>query len=539
MKFARIPVASAGSAILAHSVMTNEGRLHKGLTLTQAHIEKLQRANITHVWAAMLEPNDIHENDVAMRIAEKMTALLGNSNLRLGPASTGRCNIYATASGVCTFDASSVHHLNSLCEDITLATVAPQAKAVAGQIVATVKIIPFAVHAEIVTAALQAAAEIRLGVSAFTSKTARLILSRIDGMKESLFDKAVAITSRRLADLNIMLAEQVIVPHQVDAIAEQLLASDHDIILVLGGSAISDRADIIPAAIEKSGGTIVRMGMPVDPGNLLCFAQDKTGRPILGLPGCARSPKFNGLDIILQRLAANLPVTSTGIAQLGVGGLLDEQPERGHLREARSEEKHVRPLKIGALVLAAGQSSRMGIDNKLLLDDGRGPVITKVIDSLKRGNIQDIIVVTGKQADKISALVAPVPTVHNPAYKDGLSSSIRVGLCHVPDDWDGALIVLADMPAILPETISSICAAAASGIHDAVVPVHSDKQGHPVLWKRSAFALLQQVQGDMGGKAQLASMAERVLNLSVEDPGILMDIDTPQAWQAYQKLIRS
>jgi molybdenum cofactor cytidylyltransferase len=538
MKFAKIPIASAGSAILAHSVTTNEGRLHKGLILTQAHIEKLRLSNITHVWAAMLEPNDIHENDVAARIAEKMTAQSGNSNLRLGPANTGRCNIYATASGVCTFDASSVHHLNRLFEDITLATVEPHSRVTVGQIIATVKVIPFAVHAEAVTAALHAAAEIRLGVSAFTSKTARLILTRIDGMKESLFEKAVAITSRRLADLNIILTENVIVPHQVDAIAEKLLASNHDIILVLGGSAISDRADIIPAAIEKSGGTIVRMGMPVDPGNLLCFAQSKTGRPILGLPGCARSPKFNGLDIILQRLAANLPVTSADIAQMGVGGLLDEQPERGHLREARPEQ-HERSLKIGALVLAAGQSSRMGIDNKLLLDDGRGPVITKVIDCLKRSNIQDMIVVTGKEADKISALVAPVPTVHNPAYREGLSSSIRVGLSQVPDDWDGALIVLADMPAILPETISSICAAAASGMHDAVVPVHGDKQGHPVLWKRSAFALLQQVQGDMGGKAQLASMAERVLKLSVEDPGILMDIDTPQAWQAYQSLIRS
>jgi molybdenum cofactor cytidylyltransferase len=543
MKFARIAIADAQSAILAHSVSVGCIRLHKGIFLTSAHIEMLQRAEIFHVWAAMPEANEITENDVAVQIARillpEQELEIKKANVRAGVASAGRCNIYATAPGLCSFSAESVHKLNQLSENITLATVSPLSQVTAGQIIATVKIIPFAVRADIVDQALHCAADINLAVSAFTHKTASLIMTRLAGMKENLFNKAAAVTSQRLGGLNITMSERHIVAHDVDAVSDTLRRTNTDITLVLGASAIADRADIIPAAIEKSGSMIVRMGMPVDPGNLLCFAMSSTGKPIIGLPGCARSPKFNGLDIILQRLAANLLVTATDIAQMGVGGLLDDVSERGHLREARSVPEQPHAMKIGALVLAAGQSSRMGAHNKLLLDDGQGPVITKVINTLKHSNLHDIIVVTGYHAETLSALVAPVPTVHNPDYRDGLSSSLRAGLAHVPDDWDGALIVLADMPEIHPDTIRSICAAAVSSAHDAVVPVFGDKQGNPVLWKRPAFPLLRQAQADTGGKAQLAHMAERVLKLHVTDPAVLMDIDTPHAWQEYRSRLKS
>ena len=134
--------------------------------------------------------------------------------------------------------------------------------------------------------------------------------------------------------------------------------------LVAGASAIVDRRDVIPAAIERRGGTIEHFGMPVDPGNLLLLG--RLGEvPVLGLPGCARSPKVNGFDWVLQRLLAGLPVGAEDIMRMGAGGLLAEIP-RGPYRvpapAARRKPVAQPPQRpaIAALILAAGQSRRMG-----------------------------------------------------------------------------------------------------------------------------------------------------------------------------------
>jgi molybdenum cofactor cytidylyltransferase len=116
------------------------------------------------------------------------------------------------------------------------------------------------------------------------------------------------------------------VPHEAPSLAEALRRADligPDIVVVFGASAISDRRDVIPAAIEMAGGRIEHLGMPVDPGNLLLIAQMQ-GKPVLGAPGCARSPKENGFDWVLQRLLAGLTVGRAEIVALGVGGLLME-----------------------------------------------------------------------------------------------------------------------------------------------------------------------------------------------------------------------
>ena len=89
---------------------------------------------------------------------------------------------------------------------------------------------------------------------------------------------------------------------------------------------------LFPQAIEKAGGRIIHVGMPVDPGNLLVLGE-VNGKPVIGAPGCARSPKENGFDWILQRLAAGMEVSSDDIVAMGVGGLLTEIPLRPHPRE--------------------------------------------------------------------------------------------------------------------------------------------------------------------------------------------------------------
>ena len=100
-----------------------------------------------------------------------------------------------------------------------------------------------------------------------------------------------------------------------------------DALIAFGASAITDRRDVIPAAIEAIGGRIERFGMPVDPGNLLLLAE-RHGMPIIGAPGCARSPKENGFDWVLQRVLAGVPIHDADIRAMGVGGLLMEIASR-------------------------------------------------------------------------------------------------------------------------------------------------------------------------------------------------------------------
>src|SRR3954452_17864436 len=155
-------------------------------------------------------------------------------------------------------------------------------------------------------------------------------------------------------------------PHDERGLAEAIqgvLAAAAEMPIVFGASAIADRRDVIPSAVTAVGGTIEHFGMPVDPGNLMLVA-DLGGRPLLGAPGCARSPKENGFDWILARLLAGLPVTREDITGMGVGGLLMEIVTRPQPREAPQPAGR----RVAAIVLAAGRSTRMGGPNKLMAE---------------------------------------------------------------------------------------------------------------------------------------------------------------------------
>ena len=194
--------------------------------------------------------------------------------------------------------------------------------------IATVKIIPFAVTAKARDAALAAADAARplVRVAPYRIRKVGVVSTVLPGLAAKVIEKTLKVTEERLRPAGASIVAERRVPHEQKALAkaiEEVLGEGAELVLVFGASAIADRRDVIPAAVETIGGRIEHFGMPVDPGNLLLIA-DARGRPVLGAPGCARSPKENGFDWVLMRLLAGLKVSREAITGMGVGGLLME-----------------------------------------------------------------------------------------------------------------------------------------------------------------------------------------------------------------------
>jgi molybdenum cofactor cytidylyltransferase len=324
MKLVQCPVGEAAGAILAHSVKDAAFTLKKGHLLGPEDIERLRQAGYAMLTVVFTDPGDIGENAAAARLAE----ILKGPNIRTDQAFTGRCNLKSAAYGLLVTEKHTIDRINLIHEDITLATLDPYAVVQPGQLVATVKIIPFAVPGEVLVACEREATVVApaLQVAPFQPKRAGFIQTILPGIQDSVLNKTSRVLRRRLDAVQASLDLELRCPHDETELVlalRQLLDLNLDLIIVVGASAIIDRNDIIPAAIARSGGEILHFGMPVDPGNLLLLGRHGR-RPVLGMPGCARSPSLNGFDWALERLAADLPLTARDIMRLGAGGLLKE-----------------------------------------------------------------------------------------------------------------------------------------------------------------------------------------------------------------------
>jgi molybdenum cofactor cytidylyltransferase len=373
-------------------------------------------------------------------------------------------------------------------------------------------------------------------VAPLRASRAALIQTPLPGTKPSVMDKTVDAVRHRLEELGSSLVSETRVDHSVavvtTAIAEAKKAHP-DLVMIIGASAIADRRDVIPAAIEQAGGTVQHFGMPVDPGNLLLLAHGADGGPVLGLPGCARSPKLNGFDWVLQRLLAGIPVTGRDIQGMGVGGLLMDIPSRPLPRAAAVPPPAVaKAPAIAAVILAAGRSSRMGAENKLLADVGGKPMVWRVAEAVLKSQARPVIVVVGHQSDAVRAALAglDIAIVENPDYAEGLSTSLRRGLDALPDSVDGAVIELGDMPRVSAAEIDRLIAAFNPLEGRAIcVPTVQGQRGNPVLWGRAFFPEMHQVTGDKGARQLIDSFAEAVCEVPMNGDAVLVDIDEPQA----------
>jgi molybdenum cofactor cytidylyltransferase len=283
-------------------------------------------------------------------------------------------------------------------------------------------------------------------------------------------------------------------------------------------------------AVTKAGGRVLHLGMPVDPGNLMMFGA-LGDVPVIGVPSCARSPKLNGFDWVLARVMADVPVTREDIMDMGAGGLLAEIPTRPTPREGKPKPQ--RAPRVAAVVLAAGQSSRMGA-NKLLADVGGQPMIRRTVAAMRQA-VDDTIVVTGRDAGEIEAALdgLPVTFVHNPLFAEGLSTSLRAGIEALPPDTDAAVIALGDMPLVTPDAVRRLIAAYSPAEHRSViVPVFGGERGNPVLWGRQHFEALTQLEGDRGARVLFDQHADEIVEVAMTDDAVLRDADTPEALEA-------
>lgn len=331
MKFGPVAVPEAAGALLAHSVKLEKSRLKKGLYLEPHHLDQLLAAGIDEVIVARLDPDDVHENAAARRLAAALVPDPGAVGLRLTAPFTGRVNVLAEGAGVACLEVAALEAVNRVAPMITVATVPPFQQMAPGGMVATVKVISFAVSEQDVSLASEAAqGAMRLARPAY--ETASLIVTQVPGGPGE--DKARRVIGDRLKALEIQMVECVSVAHDTGELAAAMKRARGQIVLVLTGSATMDIDDVAPLALRRAGGRVERFGMPVDPGNLL-FLGDLSGRPVIGLPGCARSPALNGADWVLSRVACGLEVTGEDIAAMGVGGLLKEIPTRPQPRAGR------------------------------------------------------------------------------------------------------------------------------------------------------------------------------------------------------------
>ncbi len=516
-----MPLAEAGGAILAHSQRVADGVLRKGRTLKSEDLAAMADAGLDEVTVARPGPEDVAEDEAAAALA----AAVAGEGVRAGEADTGRANLFAEAAGLLRVDATAVNRLNAVDPALTLATLSPFCRVAPGRMVGTVKIMPFATPRARLEAALASVGTPPLTVARWRLSRVAAISTLLPTLKASVVEKTLGVFAGRLEGAGATIASDRRVAHVTEAVAAALAEADEaEAIVVFAASAVVDQDDVIPTAIRAAGGRVVRFGMPVDPGNLLVLGE-LGGRPVVGAPGCARSPKENGFDFVLDRCLAGIPVGADDIAAMGVGGLLTEtaarpRPRRGVVGPA------TRPA---ALVLAAGRSTRMGA-NKLVEEVGGVPMVRRVVGAALASRAAPVVVVTGHEPERVHDAIEglDVAFVHNAQHADGLSTSLRAGLAALPAEADAALVLLGDMPLVTGADCDAVLAVLSPPDVLIAIATAEGARGNPVAWSRALFPELMATEGDAGGRALLSRYADQLASVEI-GAAARLDADTPAA----------
>lgn len=539
MRFGPVPLGEAEGTILAHAVVLPDRRLAKGTRLTARDVADLADIGMEEAVVARPGPNDMGEDEAAALIAADIVM----DHMTASPASTGRLNLHAAADGLFVATPERVNRVNRIDPAITLACLADHVAVRAGDMIATIKIIPLAVDRRRAEEAASILAEApAFAVKPFTAHDVTLVSTLLPSLKTQVMDKTRRVLEDRLRRSGSRLTGEVRVAHREDAVAEAIrgaVAEPCDrlrLVIVFGASAVTDQDDVIPAAIRAAGGRVDHVGMPVDPGNLLVLGSLGHVR-IIGAPGCARSPKENGFDWVLDRILAGETVGAQEVTGMGVGGLLAEIATRPRPR-ARNEpdgsgDKRMPPPIVRAVILAAGRASRMGSagHHKLLAEFDGVPLVRRTTEVALAASPEPVTVVTGHRAGDIREALSGLDLafVHNDDFASGMASSLIAGLDGIGPETDGMLVLLADMPGVTAKDVRRLIAAFEEQGGQAVVrAVYGGKRGNPVILPRALFPALRRLEGDVGARHVVETGGLPVIDIDI-GPAAHLDLDTPEA----------
>ncbi len=189
-------------------------------------------------------------------------------------------------------------------------------------------------------------------------------------------------------------------------------------------------------------------------------------------------------------------------------------------------------LRVGAIVLAAGRSQRMGGPNKLLLPVGGEVMIRRSVGSVLASRARPVCVVTGHEAARVRDALAgqPLELVESPDFETGMSASLRVGVEALAGRVEGALVCLGDMPWVRPGDLDALIDVFVASEGRAIcVPRFAGRRGNPVLWPAVRFPALAACEGDAGARALLEARPPELCYVPVAHDGVLRDVDTSDA----------
>jgi molybdenum cofactor cytidylyltransferase len=525
MQYGSFSLADAKGVILAHGIKFADGVFKKGRVLSAEDISLLAAAGNETVAGVKLDDSDVPEDIAARKVALAACGI----GARAQEAFTGRANLHASVHGVVMVDEARVRSVNHLHESLTIATLSNHSVVRQKQMVATIKVIPFAVPRDVLDQALAIiSGKPLVHVATFRNKRAGLVITRLPQTKPSIIEKSESSIRDRLNAIGATLAKVTVCEHDQNAVSAALVEQSRagcDPILLFGASAIVDRSDVLPAGLVAAGGEVLHLGMPVDPGNLLMLGR-MTNAVVIGVPSCARSPKVNGFDWVLERVVAGVPVSREDIMDMGAGGLLAEIGSRPQPRELSSPSAP----RIAAIILAAGKSARMG-SNKMLADYRGSPMVRATVANVLASSVDEVVVVTGHEKENVVAALTNlnVRFVHNPDFAQGLATSLGAGIKAIAGQADAAVICLADMPLVDASIIDRLIAAYnPTENRNIIAPTYRGKMGNPVLWGAEHFPHLTSLSGDKGARHLIEEFKSEAVEVEADTDAVLRDADTAE-----------
>ena len=331
MRFKEISIFEANGCILPFSIKLKKNgqdiNLGKGTIINKEIIKLLKENNLSKILCFKMYLNEVHENIASEKISKNLISS-HHKHLTFKNYFTGRTNVIAKSNGIFYYDEQQLVKINSVSSSVAIGALKPFSVVQKGQSLSTIKIIPFSIQKKYIEK-IKIFGKNCFKLAVFKKMKVGLIQTFNQKTKMTVLDKTKMVMEDRLNKCGVNRLKEYRVPHNhfdLNKKILELLKTDIELILIFGANAIKNKDDIIPKTISDIGGKILRFGMPVEPGNLILIStvikENNEKIYIIGMPTCARSPKENGADWVLQRIISDLKISQNTINKMSIGGLI-------------------------------------------------------------------------------------------------------------------------------------------------------------------------------------------------------------------------